>query len=222
MHPAIRRVEWDSAAFGRDCFEITAADADALREAAATPGHYAIKLDPLADKSALQRHGFYYVDTLLEPYCSREDLAGHRDAKSGCTRDETLEALLAICHGAFEHGRFHRDFNLPRAGADLRYDNWLRQVHAAGDAWGLRYGGELAGFIAVMQNRLVLHAMTPAFRGRGLAKFLWTTVCDALFLQGHAELCSSVSAANIAVIRLYQSLGFRLRHPVDVYHRWTT
>jgi len=67
----------------------------------------------------------------------------------------------------------------------------------------------------------VLHAMTPAFRGRGLAKFLWTTVCDALFLQGHAELCSSVSAANIAVIRLYQSLGFRLRHPVDVYHRWT-
>ncbi len=222
MHPAIRRVEWDSAAFGRDCYEISAAEEDALREAAATPGHYAIKLDPLADKSVLQRHGFYYVDTLLEPYCSREDFTVHRDAKATCTRNEKVEDLLAICHGAFEHGRFHRDFNLPRAGADLRYDNWLRQVHAAGDAWGLRYDGTLAGFIAVMQNRLVLHAMAPAFRGRGLAKYLWTTVCDALFAQGHHELCSSVSAANIAVIRLYQSLGFRLRHPVDVYHRWTT
>jgi L-amino acid N-acyltransferase YncA len=222
MHPAIRRVEWDSAAFGRDCYEITANDEDALREAAGTPGHYAIKLDSLADKSALQRHGFYYVDTLLEPYCSRAEFAGHRDSKAACTRNEKLEDLMAICHGAFEHGRFHRDFNLPRAGADLRYDNWLRQVHAAGDAWGLRYGGGLAGFIAVMHNRLVLHAMVPAFRGRGLAKYLWTTVCDALFAQGHHELCSSVSAANIAVIRLYQSLGFRLRHPVDVYHRWTT
>lgn len=222
MHPAIRRVEWDSAAFGRDCYEITAAEEDALREAAATPGHYAIKLDPLADKSSLHQHGFYYVDTLLEPYCGRGDFAGHRDAKAVCSRDEKIEDLLAICHGAFEHGRFHRDFNLPRAGADLRYDNWLRQVHAAGDAWGLRYDGTLAGFIAVMHNRLVLHAMAPAFRGRGLAKYLWTAVCDALFLQDHAELCSSVSAANIAVIRLYQSLGFRLRHPVDVYHRWTT
>jgi L-amino acid N-acyltransferase YncA len=222
MHPAIRRVEWDSAAFGRDCYEITAADEDALREAAATPGHYALKLDPLADKSVLHQHGFYYVDTLLEPYCSREDFTMHRDAKAVCTRDEKIEDLLAICHGAFEHGRFHRDFNLPRAGADLRYDNWLRQVHAAGDAWGLRYDGTLAGFIAVMQNRLVLHAMAPAFRGRGLAKYLWTPVCDALYSQSNAELCSSVSAANIAVIRLYQSLGFRLRHPVDVYHRWTT
>ncbi|MBX3666592.1 MAG: GNAT family N-acetyltransferase [Burkholderiales bacterium] len=222
MHPAIRRVEWDSAAFGRDCYEITAADEGALREAAATPGHYAVKVDPLADKSALQRHGFYYVDTLLEPYCRRGDFTGHRDAKAGCARAGKLEDLLAICHGAFEHGRFHRDFNLPRAGADLRYDNWLRQVHAAGDAWDLRYGGELAGFIAVMQNRLVLHAMAPAFRGRGLAKYLWTAVCDALFAQGHDELCSSISAANIAVLRLYQSLGFRLRHPVDVYHRWTT
>lgn len=222
MHPAIRRVEWDSAAFGRDCYEITAAAEDALREAAATPGHYALKLDPLADKAALQRYGFYYVDTLLEPHGRRADFIAHRDAKAACTRGENIEDLLAICHGAFEHGRFHRDFNLPRAGADLRYDNWLRQVHAAGDAWGLRYDGVLAGFIAVMDNRLVLHAMAAPFRGRGLAKYLWTTVCEALFTQGHAELCSSVSAANIAVIRLYQTLGFRLRHPVDVYHRWTT
>ncbi|MBX3662241.1 MAG: GNAT family N-acetyltransferase [Burkholderiales bacterium] len=222
MHPAIRRVEWDSAAFGRDCYEITAAAEDALREAAATPGHYALKLDPLADKAALQRYGFYYVDTLLEPHGRRADFIAHHDAKAACTRGEKIEDLLAICHGAFEHGRFHRDFNLPRAGADLRYDNWLHQVHAAGDAWGLRYDGVLAGFIAVMDNRLVLHAMAAPFRGRGLAKYLWTTVCEALFTQGHAELCSSVSAANIAVIRLYQTLGFRLRHPVDVYHRWTT
>lgn len=222
MHPAIRRVEWDSAAFGRDCYEVTAPEEAALREAAVQPGHYAIKVDPLADKAALHRHGFYYVDTLLEPHCARERFAGQRDGRMACTRDERLEDLLAICHGAFEHGRFHRDFNLPRAGADLRYDNWLRQVHAAGDAYGLRYDGALAGFVAVTGNRLVLHAMAPAFRGRGLARCLWTAVIDGLFAQGHAEVSSSISAANLAAVNLYQSLGFRLRHPLDVYHRWTT
>lgn len=221
MNPAIRRVEWDSLAFGRDCYEITAGDEAALRAAAAQPGHYAIKVDPLADKAALQHHGFYYVDTLIEPYCRREDFSGQRDARACCTQNEKLDDLLAICHGAFEHGRFHRDFNLSRAQADLRYDNWLRQVHAAGDAWGLRYENALAGFIAVMGNRLVLHAMAPVFRGRGLARFLWTAVCDALFAQGHAEVSSSISASNLAAVNLYQSLGFRLRHPLDVYHRWT-
>jgi ribosomal protein S18 acetylase RimI-like enzyme len=221
MHPAIRRVEWDSAAFGRDCYEITVAEDAALQAAAAGSGHYAVKVDPLADKTALHRHGFYYVDTLIEPYCPGGDFAGRRDARARCTRDEKLDDLLAICHGAFAHGRFHRDFNLPRAQADLRYDNWLRQVHAAGDAWGLRHDGTLAGFIAVAGNRLVLHAMAPAFRGRGLAGVLWTALIDTLFAQGHQEVCSSISASNLAAANLYQSLGFRWRQAVDVYHRWT-
>ena len=80
-------------------------------------------------------------------------------------------------------------------------------------------GGAL---VAVAGNRLVLHAMAPAFRGRGLAKYLWTALVDTLFAHGHDEVSSSISAANIAAANLYQSLGFRWRHPVDVYHRWTT
>jgi len=221
MHPAIRRIEWDSAAFGRDCFEIAAMDEEALREAAACPGHYAIKVDPLASKALLHQYGFYYCDTLLEPHCARQQFNGYRDPRASCARNAALDELLVICHGAFEHGRFHRDFNLPRAQADQRYDNWLRQVHAAGSAYGLYFDNRLAGFIAVDGARLVLHAMAAEFRGRGLARFLWTAVCDELYGQGHAGLSSSISAANSAAANLYLTLGFRLRHPVDVYHRWT-
>lgn len=221
MHPAIRRVEWDSAAFGRDCYEITVPDEQALRDAAAHPGHYSIKVEPLASKALLHRHGFYYCDTLLEPHCLADRFTGHRDPRAAIARDTALKDLLAICHGAFEHGRFHRDFNLPKAQADLRYDNWLRQVHATGGARGLRFDGELAGFMAIDGSRLVLHAMAEPFRGRGIAKFLWTAVCDELFAQGHAEISSSISASNVAAANLYLTLGFRLRHPVDVYHRWT-
>lgn len=221
MHPAIRRVEWDSVAFGRDCYEITALDDSALRAAVTHPGHYSIKVEPLAPKALLQECGFYYCDTLLEPHCTAAHFTGHRDPRATVSLDTSLDELLAICHGAFEHGRFHRDFNLPKAQADLRYDNWLRQVHAAGGARGLVFGGQLAGFMAIDGNRLVLHAMAASFRGRGIAKFLWTAVCDELFARGHAEVSSSISASNIAAANLYLTLGFRLRHPVDVYHRWT-
>ncbi len=221
MHPAIRRIEWDSAAFGRDCFEIDGLDADALQEAAGRPGHYSIKVDALASKALLHQHGFYYCDTLIEPFCARGRFTGHRDPRAGFARDTALDAVLAICHGAFRHGRFHRDFHLSAAQADLRYDNWLRQMHAAGNVYGLLFEGRLAGFIAVDAGRLVLHAVSAALRGQGIAKYLWTAVCDDLYRQ-HAELGSSISAANVAAANLYATLGFRFRHPVDVYHRWTT
>jgi ribosomal protein S18 acetylase RimI-like enzyme len=221
MHPAIRRVEWDSVAFGRDCYEITALDEQALKAATMRPGHFSIKVDPLVSKDLLHLHGFYYCDTLIEPHCLAERFTGHRDPRATVVRDAALKDLLEICHGAFEHGRFHRDFNLPKVQADLRYDNWLRQVHAAGGTRGLCFAGELAGFMAIDGSRLVLHAMAEKFRGRGIAKFLWTAVCDELFAQGHAEVSSSISAANIAAANLYLTLGFRLRHPVDIYHRMT-
>ncbi len=221
MHPAIRRVEWDSIPFGRDCYDITVLDESALRAAAAQPGHYSIKVEPLASKALLHEYGFYYCDTLLEPYCSADRFTGHRDPRASVSGDTKLEDLLPICHGAFEHGRFHRDFNLAKAQADLRYDNWLRQIHAAGGARGLFFDGELAGFMAIDGRRLVLHAMAEKYRGRGIAKFLWTAVCDELFAQGHGEVSSSISASNLAAANLYLTLGFRLRHPVDVYHRWT-
>lgn len=218
MHPAIRRIEWDSAAFERDCYEITEYSEAALRVAAEKSGHYTIKVDPLKSKALLHKYGFYYCDTLVEPHCPRGSFVPHYSDGAGFARGTALDDLLAICHGAFEYGRFHRDFNLPRAQADLRYDNWLRQLHASGNTYGLTYEGELAGFIAVDGPRLVLHAMAQRFRGYGLARYLWTAVCEDLY-RSHAELSSSISAVNVAAANLYRTLGFRLRHPVDVYHR---
>lgn len=220
MHPAIKRIEWDSATFGCDCYEIGQWSEDALRAAARQPGHYTIKVEPLRSKALLHQYGFYYCDTLLEPFCPRERFVAHPDARARFVRDTPFDDVLAICHGAFLHGRFHRDFNLSAARADVRYDNWLRQLHAAGSVYGLMFDQHLAGFIAVNAQQLVLHAVAPAFRGKGVAKYLWSAVCEDLYVQ-HPALCSSISASNVAAANLYLTLGFRLRRPVDVYHRWT-
>lgn len=214
----IRRTPWDRAALACDTFELAAASREAMAQARA-PGHYTVKVDPLCDKRILHENGFYYCDTLLEPYCTRERLAGATHPDATLTRETPLPDVLRIGHGAFAHGRFHRDFHVDRAAADRRYDGWLRQLHGAGQVVGLLHRGALAGFIATEGGKLVLHAVAEPHRGRGLAKFWWTALCRELLAAGHGEVTSSISAANLAALNLYASLGFRLRNPVDVYHR---
>lgn len=220
----LRPSPYDSAAFGIPAWEVLAYSPTALAAADAHAGLQTIKVDPLADKALLERHRFHYCDTLLATRATRDRL---RDvpARAGIAiaridaRHADAAAALSICHGAFAHGRFQRDFMLERAGADRRYDNWLGQLLAAGDAWGLYADGQLAGFIGHAGACLVLHAVAPAFRGQGLARHWWHLAASALFEAGHAEVTSSISAANVAVLNLYASLGFAFAHPQDVYHR---
>jgi ribosomal protein S18 acetylase RimI-like enzyme len=219
--PLIKATPWDTAAFGIPTWELLEYSTDALQQATRTVGHHTIKVDPLADKRLLHEYGFYYCDTLIEPYCHAEHFVAFDAVSVGISHDVRWEPLLAVCHGAFSHGRFHRDFNLPKLQADVRYDNWLAELYDAGKVFGLLFQSELAGFIAVVDNRLALHALDKSVRRRGLAKFLWTPVCRMLFEQGYNELVSSVSASNMAVLSLYASLGFRFRNALDVYHRLT-
>lgn len=214
----IKDTPWDAAAFGIHTAEIVEYSDAALRHAAQIPGHYTIKVDPLANKRLLHEYGFYYCDTLIEPYCTAGKLRtfAHPDATIG--KEADWQALLPICHGAFAHGRFHRDFNLDNACADLRYDNWLRQLYEKDAVYGLFWRGELAGFIAHAGNNLVLHTVTESQRGKGRAKYWWGAVSAELLAASHAEVKSSISAANLAALNLYASLGFSFRHPLDVYH----
>lgn len=215
---SIIETPWDAAAFGFPAFEITALVAEDLDIASRTRGHYTVKLDPLADKSLLHEYGFYYCDTLIEPWCSLArfrffDRDGiHVSAETG------FDELLGICHGAFSHGRFHRDFNLDPELADRRYDNWLESLNREGKTLGLYQGETLSGFIAFSGGRLVLHALSAACRGRGMGKYFWSAACREIFDRGAPEITSSISASNLAVLNLYASLGFGFRQAVDVYH----
>lgn len=221
-HPAaLRSSPWDSAVLGVQAYEITDPSREMLAEAARVPGHYTVRWNPLESKQPLHDYGFYYCDTLIEPYCVAKDFSAYDDVAVTISEQISLDALLDICHGAFGYGRFHRDFSVSRRNADMRYDNWLAQLYAEGMVYGLLYAGELVGFIAVQRNRLVLHAIAQSHRGRGFAKSLWSPVCRAVFDRGYDELVSSVSAANLAAVNLYASLGFRFRNPVDLYHRLT-
>lgn len=217
--PLIKATPWDTAVFGMPTWELTEYSEKALQQAAQTAGHYTLKVDPLADKRLLHEHDFYYCDTLVEPHCNAARLRAVHHPEANISKNVDVEQALVICHGAFAHGRFHRDFNLAKAAADLRYDNWLKQLLEVQQVYGLYWQGVLAGFIGHNGNNLVLHALAEIYRGKGLSKYWWSAVCGELLTLGHDEVTSSISATNLAVINLYASLGFSFSNPQDIYHR---
>lgn len=219
MTELLKPTPWDAAALGMPTWELLEYSTAALQQAARTAGHHTVRVDPLADKRLLHEHGFYYCDTLVEPYCTLARLRAVSHENAAIGKDVPPEQALDICHGAFAHGRFHRDFNLRKEDADRRYDNWLRQLLEARQVYGLFWQGVLAGFIGHDGGRLVLHAVARQYRGKGLSKYWWSAVCAELLAAGHGEVASSISAGNAAALSLYAALGFSFRNPQDIYHR---
>ena len=70
----------------------------------------------------------------------------------------------------------------------------------------------------MVEGKLALHAVAESHRGRGLARHLWTALCETLFAAGTQQVSSSISVANLAAVNLYAALGFKFRKPKDVYH----
>ena len=218
MNELIKPTPWDTAAFGISTWELLEYTVAALQLATQTKGHHTIKVESLADKRLLHEYGFYYCDTLIEPHCNTTRLRAVQHTEASISREIDVEQALAICHGAFAHGRFHRDFNLPKEAADLRYDNWLQQLIDEQHVYSLFWQGALAGFIGYSGNKLVLHALEKKFRGKGLAKYWWSVVCRELLANGHEIVKSSISVTNLSVFKLYASLGFSFNNPQDIYH----
>lgn len=220
----LQETPWDKKVFGIPTFEILVSSEENLLlninelKKSQIKGHFTLKIDPLWNTKILSDYGFYYCDTLIQPYGSPEKFVSHHHEKISLSQDNTLEELLIICNSAFSHGRFHRDFNFHKKQADLRYNSWLTQLFNEQKVWGLMYKQELAGFWGFSQNKILLHALSTKYRGKGMAKYFWSIAIQEMFKLGYQEITSSISASNIVVLNLYLSLGFKFKNPQDVYH----
>jgi hypothetical protein len=216
---------WDFRAFGINTFEIVYSSDVQLRnilEKIFTQkwvGHYTVKIDPLVSKKELHDFGFYYCDTLLEPYCVLKNLAIYE--KEGIEISESVDdihQIITIIYDNFKYDRFHRDFNIEQCLGDLRYNLWLEDLCKTNQVFSLKLFGDLVGFWAYSNHQILLHALNKNYQGKGLSKYFWSLACQKLFAKGYQELTSSISASNVTVLNLYSSLGFKFRNPVDIYH----
>lgn len=219
LSAVIEKTPWDSRVFGVETFEIKVVESAVFKQVLKTPGHYTVKIDPLSSKKILHDYGFYYCDTLIEPHCPKDRFIDWKHDRASISYKVPLSDLISISQGSYLYGRFHRDFNVNPKLADSRYNQWLVDLYNEKKVFSLVFDSELAGFFGFSKNRILLHALGAKHRGRGLAKYLWSAACRELFTVGHDEIISSISSANSAALNLYVSLGFKFRHPQDVYHR---
>lgn len=217
----LKATPWDAIQFGMDTYEITELSKSSLQYASRTPAHYTVKIDPLESKQLLHEYGFYYCDTLLEPFCEQKNFKPYDHPEVTICAAHHPQYLVDTCNNAFQHGRFHRDFLIKREWAESRYIAWMKELFKKNQIYELQYQNQYVGFIAFNEYQLVLHALNKIIRGKGLAKYFWSKVCRELFEKGFHEITSSISATNLPVLNLYVALGFRFRNPVDIYHRLT-
>lgn len=213
------KTPWDSKIFGINTYEVVSISDEVMKKISGMKGHFTVRISPALSSKVVNDYGFYYCDTLIEPYCSKQNFKCFGNKDINISYKSGIDNLMKISNGAFICGRFHRDFNIDKKLADLRYDNWLKEFYKSGNVLGLIYKNDLAGFWCVAGNKIRLHAIGKNYKGKGLGKYLWSAACMELFRQGHKELISSISTSNAAILNLYASLGFKFRNPVDIYHK---
>jgi ribosomal protein S18 acetylase RimI-like enzyme len=138
-----------------------------------------------------------------------------------------VEAVAAIGAEAFATSRFHLDPAMPPGAADRIKREWARNCAAgargAGTLVVLR-DGVPAGFLAVLADgpaRVIdLVAVGAAHRGRGLGRAL-VAAFIARFGPAADELRVGTQAANVASLRLYESMGFRVASTAYALHLHT-
>ena len=101
----IKPTPWDTEVFGLPTWELTEYSEAAVQQAVNTDGHFTVKVEPLADKRLLHEYGFYYCDTLIEPFCDATRLRAVQHPEATIRKEFEEEQVMAICHGAFSHGR---------------------------------------------------------------------------------------------------------------------
>ncbi|MBP1950512.1 GNAT family N-acetyltransferase [Virgibacillus litoralis] len=204
-----------------DTFEVTGTFEEALQETNKYDGHYTLKIGPLESPELLLKYNFYYMDTLIEPLCKKENLHLFDKDATSITKDYNPSEIILIAEESFKHGRFHRDFNIPNSMADTRYMNWVKDLQEKDQIFALMYEDDIAGFFAYEDDKVLLLGIKEEYRSRGLAKAFTSQGCAEQFKLGYNELRTSISAANVASLNLFYSLGFRLINTVDVYHKVT-
>lgn len=219
MEEFLRPTPWDKRTFNIDTYELTSAHEDALKASDEYEGHFTLKVDPLENPKNIIKHGFYYMDSLIEPVCRQQDFKLIERDQVELSQDYDKQKILSIAEEAFIHGRFHRDFNVPNNLADKRYMRWVEDLMSEKNIFSLTFNGKVAGFYGFKNDKVLLLGIKKEFQGKGLAKPFTSMGCQEQFNNGYSTLHTSISAANVASLNLFQLLGFKLKKTVDVYHK---
>ena len=231
--------EPDSARFGAEIYRVQIADlagaqaADA--EARAAGAELLILRCPVEQIAAVQHlesQGFILCDTLVT-YAG--DTARFRESPadagtelrpySGDQRDALARAARS-CFSEFS-GHYHTDPRLdPAQATEVYVDQCMLATEDAAGFVALSFtDGALSGFITgtretPQRGRVVLNAVLPAFRGRGIYGLVFREAGHRFAREGVAELVIGTQLSNLAPPRVWVKHGLAFREAAYTLHRW--
>jgi ribosomal protein S18 acetylase RimI-like enzyme len=191
---------------------------------------------------ALESHGFFLMDTLLN-FVFDFRTGGQKEDASHVPEDFVLrlatssdiESLVEIAHASFaEHfGRFHADPRIGRAAATRIYEEWIRSCANGWADWILvaEQGNRMAGYSAwkepsaldrrhgIRIGHLSIAAVHPDFFGRGIFRALTREGMKGLrrsadWIEGPTHI------DNQAVQRGWLRLGWQIAGAQHSFHKW--
>jgi len=175
----------------------------------------------------LEQLGFHVVDAALT--FAAEDLppaAASPAVRFAAPGDRG--PVEAVAGSAFRYSRFHLDPRFPRELADRIKAQWAGNWFLGQRGDGMivaEDGGRVAGFLQLLRGRdgplvIDLIAVEERSRGRGLARAMIAHAAAHGTGDGRrtAGMIVGTQAANVPSVRLYESLGFRLRDAQFVLH----
>jgi ribosomal protein S18 acetylase RimI-like enzyme len=223
----LARDEWLGRILGCDAWQVRVGahgpDRDAIAKVAAPAFLYA-KV-PTADTAMVGRLGdlgFRVVDTnvTLERDAAPALAESGRNACRFAAPGDR-DAIRALAGRAFSHSRLHLDAAVPREAADRSRAEWAGNFFSGARGDHMVVAGECLGFLQLLGPKdgvltIDLIGVDPTARRRGLARDM--IAFAAARLPGIARLRVGTQVANIASLRLYESLGFRVVETSYVLH----
>ena len=223
---------WLSAVLERQAWNVVAGGgAPLLSDLSRAAGHFATAkiaaTDP-GEVEALQRMGFRVVDTALTLDVERV-IARASSVRVRFATQADKAGVQAIAGSAFRYSRFHLDPRVPKALADKVKWSWAGNWFDGGRGDGMVVAEDanraLAGFLLLRWGSrehlaIDLVAVDQRSERKGLASAMigFAQANGTGDLRKPRGMVVGTQAANIGSLRLYESLGFRMREAKYVLH----
>lgn len=196
-----------------------------------------VDLDSVDDILAYDKNGFQLADVLVTFHLDIDSLDPAPDWQSGesvtirPSRPEDVASLMEIARTSFTKDHFHRDPQFPQDKSDELFARWVYNgCHGSADIVlvAAEENEEPCGFITCKKEQvgreskygvIDLIAVSPLHQGRGVGTRL---VREAVrwFAENVESTFVGTQANNIASIRTYEKVGFRLLFAELTLHRW--
>ena len=222
---------WLSGILSRPAFIVAAGGSGAsLVDLDKSKGHFATAKVPAAEVEAVQALeglGFRTVDLALTFDAEQLNAAaGRAGVRFAEPRDR--DAVVGIAGSAFRFSRFHLDPKLPKPLAHKVKAEWAANWFNGKRGDGMvvaEEGGAVVGFVQLrwaQERRLMIDLIAVHSRherkGHARAMIGFAALKGTGAGQAPRGMVVGTQAANVGSIRLYESLGFRLRDSKFVLH----